>query len=100
MYVIPPGKDITVAGGMLRVVERAVQAGLWHPIDSFLRSLAEEYQEQSGAIILSGTGANGTLGIKEINSQGGLVIVQEPKSARFDGMPVKLDSYRPCGLHT
>ena len=88
VYVIPPGKDITVASGMLRVVERVVQAGLWHPIDSFLRSLAQEYKEQSGAIILSGTGANGTLGIKEINAQGGLVIVQEPKSARFDGMPI------------
>ena len=87
IYVIPPGKDIAVAGAMLRVLDRAVQQGLWHPIDSFLRSLAEEYQEQSGAIILSGTGADGTLGIREINSHGGMVMVQHPKSAKFDGMP-------------
>ncbi len=58
-----------------------------HPIDIFFTSLAEEKKEHAIAVVLSGTGSDGTSGIKAVKENGGLVIVQKPDSAKFDGMP-------------
>ena len=86
VYLIPPKMNITFRGGKLYLNEY-VQGQLNHPIDIFLTSLAEEKGEHSVAVILSGTGSDGTNGVKAIKEKGGLTIVQEPESAKFDGMP-------------
>ncbi len=86
VYLIPPKKNIIYCDGRL-LLEEYAQGTLNHPIDIFLTSLAEGKKEQSIAIILSGTGSDGTNGIKAVKEKGGLTIVQEPASAKFDGMP-------------
>lgn len=58
-----------------------------HPIDIFLRSLAREYESHAVAVILSGTGSDGTNGIRAVKEQGGVILVQRPETAKFDGMP-------------
>ncbi len=87
VYIIPPNKYMTISGGMLRLTGPVERRGLSTPIDLFLRSLAEDQQEQAICIILSGTGAHGTLGLKAIKANGGMAMVQEPKSAEYDRMP-------------
>ena len=86
VYLIPPKKNMTIRNGRLMLTDY-VHGAINHPIDFFLASLAEERKERSLAVIFSGTGSDGTDGIKSIKEHGGLVLVQEPKSARFDGMP-------------
>jgi chemotaxis methyl-accepting protein methylase len=87
VYVIPPNKGMTILHGILHLFEPTVPRGLRLPIDFFLCSLAEDRQERSIGVVLSGMGADGTLGLKAIKAKGGLVLVQEPASARFDSMP-------------
>lgn len=87
VYVIPPGRDLALLDGKLQLLEPSVQRGLRLPIDFFLRSLAEEQQELAIAVILSGTGSDGSLGIRAIKGEGGLVLAQVPESTEFDGMP-------------
>ena len=86
VYLIPPKKNITYHNGRL-FLRDYVQGTLNHPIDIFLNSLAEEKKEHSIAVVLSGTGSDGTGGVKSIKEKGGLTIVQEPATAKFDGMP-------------
>ncbi len=86
VFLIPPGKNMTVKDGRLLLAEQA-HGAVNHPIDLFFTSLAEEKRELALAVVLSGTGSDGTGGIKAVKEHGGLVFVQEPKSARFDGMP-------------
>ena len=86
VYLIPPKKNLVFHAGCLYLKDY-VQGHLNHPIDIFFNSLAEEKKEYSIAIVLSGTGSDGTGGIKTIKEKGGLVIVQNPESAKFDGMP-------------
>ena len=86
VYLIPPKKNITYHNGRL-FLRDYVQGTLNHPIDIFLNSLAEEKREHSIAVVLSGTGSDGTGGVKSIKEKGGLTIVQEPATAKFDGMP-------------
>ncbi|MDP3001113.1 MAG: chemotaxis protein CheB, partial [Bryobacterales bacterium] len=87
VYVIPPNKDMCVLHGVLHLLEPAAPRCLRLPIDSFLRSLAEDQHERSIGVILSGMGTDGTLGLRAIKEKAGLVLVQEPASAKFDGMP-------------
>jgi len=87
VYVIPPNKDMSVLHGVLHLFEPATPRGLRLPIDFFFRSLAEDQQELSAGIVLSGMGTDGTLGIKAIKEKGGLVLVQDPATAKFDSMP-------------
>ena len=86
VYVIPPKCNISFRGGRLYLSEYD-HGALNHPIDIFFTSLAEEKKESSVAIVLSGTGSDGTNGIKAVKERGGLVIVQDPENAKFDGMP-------------
>ncbi|NHZ79642.1 PAS domain-containing protein [Massilia sp. CCM 8695] len=87
MYVIPPNRDLSILHGVLHLFEPAEPRGLRLPIDYFLRSLAADQQANSIAVILSGMGSDGSLGSRAIKESGGAVFVQDPESAKFDGMP-------------
>lgn len=87
IYLIPPGKIITLQNGTLSVVEKIRDHLPNTAIDIFLESLAIERAEKAIAIILSGTGSDGSKGIQAIKNNGGTVVVQDPATAQFDGMP-------------
>ncbi len=87
IYVIPPNKDLTLLNGRLFLLELSMPRGLNLPIDNFLKSLAQDQGPNAICIILSGTGTDGTLGVKEIKGGLGMVMVQDEKSAKYDGMP-------------
>jgi len=87
VYVIPPNTNITINDGILHFVKQPKPHYLNLPINFFLEALAEDKKENAIAIILSGSGSDGSLGIKAIKSQEGLVMVQDPLTAKYDGMP-------------
>ena len=87
VYLIPPKKQLTIEEGKLYLVEQATVSGINLPIDIFFRSLARDQESQAIAVILSGTGTDGTLGGRVVKEVGGYVLVQTPESAQFDGMP-------------
>ena len=87
VYVIPPNKSMSILNGALHLFEPVESRGLRLPIDIFFRSLAEDRQDKSIGIVLSGMGSDGTLGLKAIKGKNGVVLVQSPDSAKFDGMP-------------
>ena len=87
VYVIPPKYDMVLESGTLQLQEPIGPRGHHLPIDLFFRSLALSKQELAIAIILSGTGSDGTLGVRAIKSEGGMVMVQSPESSEYDGMP-------------
>ena len=87
VYVIPPGRNLDTIDTHLRLTkleERRIERA---PIDHFFRALAGTHDGHSVGVILTGTGADGTLGIKEIKEKGGLTVVQDPNEAEYDGMP-------------
>jgi len=87
VYVIPPNKYIAMKGGVLHLSEPTDRRGTRLPIDLFLRSLAKDVGQNAIAVILSGTGSDGSAAIREIKEQGGIVLVQDPAEATHDGMP-------------
>ena len=87
VYVIPPNRDMSILHGVLHLLKPAAPRGLRLPIDFFFRSLAQDQQEHSVGVILSGMGSDGTLGARTIKERAGVVLVQEPASAKFDSMP-------------
>src|SRR5205085_6081778 len=87
VYVIPPNRDLSLLHGELHLVPQATPRGLNLPIDFFFRSLAEDQQERSIGVILSGMGSDGTLGLRAIKEKAGAAFVQAIESAKFDGMP-------------
>jgi two-component system CheB/CheR fusion protein len=87
VYLITPRKNLNIFHGKLYLTEQNQGHSLNLPIDIFLRSLAEDQKEKSIGIILSGTGSDGTLGIRAVKGAGGLVFAQDNLSAKFDGMP-------------
>lgn len=86
VYLIPPKHNMTLKDGRLYLTE-FIHGMLNHPIDVFFVSLAKEQKERAIAVVMSGTGSDGTSGIKAVKENGGLVIVQNPDTAKFDGMP-------------
>ena len=86
VYVIPPNAVLTLERGVFRVATPA-ETGLRTPIDAFFRSLAEDQGEAAVGIILSGTGTDGTSGLRAIKEHGGLTLAQAPETARYDSMP-------------
>jgi two-component system, chemotaxis family, CheB/CheR fusion protein len=86
-YIIPPGRDMVFLGGVLQLLEPTAPRGRRMPIDFFFRSLAQDQRERAIGIVLSGTGSDGTLGIRAIKGDGGMVMVQTPASTEHDGMP-------------
>ena len=87
VYVIPPGTYLSVSDGVLRLSEPQARHGARLPFDFLLHSLADSYGPRAICIILSGTGADGSLGLKAVKERGGLVIAQDPEEAGYDGMP-------------
>lgn len=87
VYLIPPKTTLTIAGGCLQLQKTDPHRGLHLPIDEFFVSLAEDQQHRAIAIVLSGTGSDGTAGIRAVKDVGGVVLVQSEDSAQFDGMP-------------
>ncbi len=88
VYVIPPNKSLSLLNGALHLFDPVESRGLRLPIDIFFRSLANDRQENSIGIILSGMGSDGSLGLKAIKEKNGVVLVQDPDTAKFDGMPL------------
>ena len=86
IYMIPPKYNVEIEQDVLRLREYD-QKRINHPIDIFFRSLAKAYQNRAIAVILSGAGSDGTSGIRSVKEQNGVIIVQTPESAKFDGMP-------------
>jgi two-component system CheB/CheR fusion protein len=87
VYVIPHNRNITISNGALLLNIKEERRAPNMAIDIFLQSLARDAGEKAIAVILSGTGTDGTKGITEIKNAGGLVFVQDPATAKFDGMP-------------
>ena len=87
VYVIPPNRDMSILHGVLHLFEPAAARGLRLPIDFFFRSLAEDRHRAGIGVILSGMGSDGSLGLRAIKEKGGITLVQEPASAKFDSMP-------------
>ena len=87
VYVIPPNKSMSILKGMLYLFEPIEERGLRLPIDFFLRSLADDMMERGIGIILSGMGSDGSFGLRAIKEKNGIVMVQEPTTAKFDSMP-------------
>ncbi|MDY6937046.1 MAG: chemotaxis protein CheB [Cyanobacteriota bacterium] len=89
VYLIPPGKNLVLENGQLHLREQVERNrhGLNFPIDIFLESLAKNYADRAIGVILSGTGSDGTRGLRAIHEAGGFAMVQDPETAEFDGMP-------------
>lgn len=87
IYLIPPRMNMTISHGHLHLVPQPKGDGLNLPIDIFLRSLALDQKNNAISIILSGTGSDGALGVRAIKEYGGMTMVQDELSAKFDGMP-------------
>ena len=87
VYIIPPNRDMAFINGVLTLLEPSMPRGQRLPIDFFFRSLAQDQRERAIGIILSGTGSDGTLGVRAIKGEGGMVIVQKMESTEYDGMP-------------
>jgi two-component system, chemotaxis family, CheB/CheR fusion protein len=87
VYVIPPNAFLALENGRLQLTEPDPGQSIRMPIDRFFKSLADEHREKSICIILSGAGTDGTLGLKAIKENGGLVIVEDPEEAAQSGMP-------------
>ncbi len=87
VFVIPPNSDMMIKSGRLHLSDPDRPRGQRMPIDRFFKSLADERADKSVGIILSGTGTDGTLGLRAIQGAGGICLVQEPDTATYDGMP-------------
>ncbi len=95
IYLIPAKMEMVISEGRLLLTERSSDRSLVHPVDAFFRSLAIDRGRYAVGVILSGTGSDGSRGIRDIHEAGGLVIVQDDATAKFDGMPA---SARKTGM--
>lgn len=87
VYLIPPKKNMIMRNGHLFLTEQPRRNSLNLPIDLFLSSMAEDQKDKAIAVILSGTGSDGTRGVRAIKEEGGTVFVQDEATAKFNGMP-------------
>ncbi len=87
IYLIPPRSNLKIFHGKLFLEDQLNRKSLNLPIDVFFRSLATDQGQRSIAVILSGTGSDGTLGVRAVKEAGGIILVQDEKTAKFDGMP-------------
>jgi two-component system, chemotaxis family, CheB/CheR fusion protein len=87
IHLMPPKHEMRISGGRLFLTERDPGKGLFLPIDAFFKSLAEDLGPRAVAVVLSGTGSDGSRGLRAVHEAGGLVIAQSEDSAKFDGMP-------------
>lgn len=87
VYVLPPNRDMSIRQGVLRLSLPEMPRGQRMPIDAFFRSLAEDQGEYGVGVVFSGTGSDGALGLRAILGAGGVTLVQDPTTAKYDGMP-------------
>ncbi len=87
VFVIPPNKEMALLNGHLQLLDMTRPRGVNLPIDTFLRSLAQDQSHRAIGVILSGTGTDGSLGIRAIKGEAGMIMVQDLDSAKYDGMP-------------
>jgi two-component system CheB/CheR fusion protein len=87
VYIIPPNRDMAFLHGRLQLLDPVMPRGQRLAIDYFFRSLAQDQRERAIGIVLSGTGSDGTLGLRAIKGEGGMTMAQELASAEYDGMP-------------
>ena len=87
IYVSPPGEYLALRGGTLQLTHFEAKNAPQLPIDHFFRSLADDQQERAVCIVLSGTGTDGTIGLKAVKAESGMVMVQKPQTAKYAGMP-------------
>ena len=92
IYIMPADRDIAVFHRALTLMKRPEGRRPHTPIDYFFRSLAEDLRDQAIGVVLSGTGSDGTLGVKAIRAAGGITIAQDEKSAAYEGMPLSASS--------
>ncbi len=88
VYLLSPGKELELRGNRFAIFDRDPERALAFPIDRFLNSLAEQHGPRSIAVILSGSGSDGSRGVRRVHAEGGLVLVEDPQLAAFDGMPL------------
>src|ERR1035438_4427320 len=86
-YIIPPNRDMAFLDGTLQLLHPVAPRGRRLPIDFFFSSLAQDQHERAICIVLSGPGSDGTLGVRAVKGEGGLVMAQNPESTEYDGMP-------------
>jgi len=97
VYVIPPNREMAIFHGLLQLSLPETPRGQRLPIDAFFASLGEDQGRRAVGIVLSGTGRDGTLGLRDILQHGGLTLVQEPATAKYDGMPASaIDAGYAC----
>ncbi len=87
VYIIPPNRNLALLNGALHLIEPSAPRGQRTPIDFFFRSLAQDQHERAICIVLSGTGSDGTLGLRAVKGDGGMAMAQVPESTEYDGMP-------------
>lgn len=86
-YIIPPNRDMALHQGTLRLLEPTAPRGQRLPIDFFFHSLAQDQGDRAICVVLSGTGSDGSMGVRAIKAEGGLALAQSPETAEYDGMP-------------
>ena len=86
-YIIPPNRDMALLNGTLQLLEAVAQRGQRLSIDFFFRSLAHDQRERAMCVVLSGSGSDGTQGVRAIKAEGGMAMAQNPDSTEYDGMP-------------
>lgn len=87
IYIVPPNNELALRNGKLYLTQPASAQERQHAIDYFFRSLAEDQHERAIGIVLSGTGSDGTSGLRAIKAEGGMLMAQSPETAEYDGMP-------------
>jgi two-component system CheB/CheR fusion protein len=87
VYLNPPNKNVAIFNQVLHLMEPVKTGAINMPIDYFFRSLSEDQKERAIAIVLSGTASDGTLGIKAVKGEGGMVMVQDPDTAKYEACP-------------
>jgi two-component system, chemotaxis family, CheB/CheR fusion protein len=87
IYIIPPNKNLSISHAVLYLQEPDAPRGLRLPVDHFFRALANDLEDRAVGVVLSGMGTDGTAGIRAIKEKAGLVVAQDPNTAKFDGMP-------------
>ena len=88
VYLLPPMKEMIIKGRRLLLSDRDPRHGLALPIDHFFRSLAQDAGERGVAVVLSGSGSDGSRGIQDVSRAGGVVLCESPETAKFNGMPL------------
>ena len=91
VYLLPPMKEMIIRERRLLLSDRDPRHGLTLPIDMFFRSLAQDVGERAVAVVLSGSGSDGSRGIQEVSRAGGVVFCESPDTAQFNGMPLQRD---------